>query len=290
MTTKMNVKNIVRNYKWDTLFKNILLYGFLTIMAFIVVIPFYWMVITSLKTRAEVDLFPPTLFPAVMMFSNFPEAMAQADFSRYIYNTIYVGVISTFGTVITTILAAFAFARLEFKGKALLFSLFLATMMIPGEMMVITNYITVARLNWIDTYEALIVPFIVSVFYIYLLRQSFKQIPNELYLAAKVDGTSDFKYLIRIMVPIAMPTIISITILKLIGSWNAYVWPNLVADSDSMRLITNGLRRAFTDDYGRSAIHLQMAATTVVTMPLLIVFLFLRKYIMRGVSRSGIKG
>jgi multiple sugar transport system permease protein len=290
MTEKMNVKDIERNYKVEVLFKNIVLYGFLTIMAIVVVIPFYWMIITALKTRAEIELIPPTFFPAVLQFGNFAESMLQADFSRYIYNTIFVGVVSTAGTVITTILAAFAFARLEFKGKTLLFSLFLATMMIPGEMMVITNYITVARLNWMNTYEALIIPFVVSVFYIYLLRQNFKQIPNELYLAAKVDGTTDLKYLLRIMIPIAMPTIISITILKLIGSWNAYIWPNLVADDDSMRLITNGLRKAFTDDTGRSAVHLQMAATTVVTVPLLLVFLFLRKYIMQGVSRSGIKG
>jgi len=290
MTETMNIKKLERNHKIEVIVKNVILYGFLTIMAVVVVIPFYWMIITALKSRTEINLIPPTFFPQVLMFSNFAESMLQADFSRYIYNTLFVGVISTFGTVITTILAAFAFARLEFKGKNILFSLFLATMMIPGEMMVITNYITVARLGWMNTYQALIVPFIVSVFYIYLLRQNFKQIPNELYLAAKVDGTSDFKYLLRIMIPIAMPTIISITILKLIGSWNAYIWPNLVADDDSMRLITNGLRRAFTDDYGRSQIHLQMAATTVVTIPLLIVFLFLRKYIMRGVSRSGIKG
>lgn len=290
MTEKMNVKNLEKSYKAELILKNILVYGFLGIMAIIVVVPFYWMIISALKTQAETEMIPPTLFPQFLNFQNFPNAMMQADFARYIYNTIFVGVVSTVGTVVTTIFAAFAFARLEFKGKNILFTLFLATMMIPGEMMVITNYITVARLGWIDTYQALIIPFVVSVFYIYLLRQNFKQIPNELYLAAKVDGTGDFKYLLRVMVPIAMPTIISITILKLIGSWNAYIWPNLVADSDSMRLITNGLRKAFTDDQGRSQIHLQMAATTVVTVPLLLVFLFLRKYIMQGVSRSGIKG
>lgn len=290
MTEKMNVKNLEKSYKVELILKNILVYGFLGIMAIIVVVPFYWMIISALKTQAETEMIPPTLFPQFLNFQNFPNAMMQADFARYIYNTIFVGIVSTVGTVVTTIFAAFAFARLEFKGKNILFTLFLATMMIPGEMMVITNYITVARLGWIDTYQALIIPFVVSVFYIYLLRQNFKQIPNELYLAAKVDGTGDFKYLLRVMVPIAMPTIISITILKLIGSWNAYIWPNLVADSDSMRLITNGLRKAFTDDQGRSQIHLQMAATTVVTVPLLLVFLFLRKYIMQGVSRSGIKG
>ena len=211
-------------------------------------------------------------------------------------NTLIVGVLSTIGTLVTTILAAFAFARLNFKGRDIIFTVFLATMMIPGEMMVITNYITVSRLGWIATgndigvYAAMIVPFMVSIFYIYLLRQNFKQIPNELYYAAKVDGTSDFKYLLRIMLPIASPTIISITILKVMGAWNSYIWPNLVADEEHMRLITNGLRKAFTSDEGRSQVNLQMAATTVVTLPLLFVFIFLRKYIMRGVSRSGIKG
>jgi multiple sugar transport system permease protein len=168
----------------------------------------------------------------------------------------------------------------------------MATMMIPGEMMVISNFQTVVDWGWYQTYTALIVPFLVSVFYIYLLRQTFKQIPDELYYAAKVDGTGDFKYLLRIMIPIGLPTIITITILKLMGSWNSYVWPNLVADKEEMRLITNGLRGAsFTDaETGRVSYNTQMAATVAVTLPLLLVFIFLRKYIMRGVSRSGIKG
>ena len=166
----------------------------------------------------------------------------------------------------------------------------MATMMIPGEMMVITNYITIIKLEWIDTYQAMIVPFLVSVFYIYLLRENFRQIPNELYLAAKVDGTSDIKYLFKVLIPMALPTITTITILKLMGSWNSYVWPNLVTNTKEMRLVSNGLRTSFTSEDGRSSQHLQMAAATVITAPLMLLFIFMRKYIMRGVSRSGIKG
>lgn len=286
-----SVEEVIRREKVLKIFKYIFIYLFLTAMSIFIITPFYWMVITSLKSSAEVKLIEPTLFPKELVWRNFKDAMTMSHtyFGRYIINTLIVGVFSTMGTLITTILAAFAFARLQFKGRDILFSLFLSTMMIPGEMMVITNFITVSRLGWLNTYQAMIVPFWVSVFYIYLLRQNFKQIPNELYYAAKVDGTNDFKYLLKVMIPIAMPTIITITILKLMGAWNSYVWPNLVTEG-KMRLITNGLRTAFTDETGRSSPNLQMAATTVVTLPLLLVFIFLRKYIMQGVSRSGIKG
>ena len=195
------------------------------------------------------------------------------------------------GWPVITVLSAFAFARLEFKGKETLFGALLATMMIPGELFTITNYITVASFGWLKTYTVLIVPFLVSVFYIYLLRQNFIQIPNELYLAAKVDGTSDIKYLWKVMIPLALPTLISITILKMMGAWNSYMWPRLVANDDAHRLITNGLRNAFTDvNTGTTNIPVQMAAVAIVSAPLFLVFIFLRKYIMRGVSRSGIKG
>jgi multiple sugar transport system permease protein len=291
-----NVKELEKRVLIRKIIKYFFIYLFLVIMAIYVVLPFYWMVNTSLKSNVEVDYLIPTFFPKDVRWENYPNAMRYASFGRYMINTLIVGVLSTIGTLVTTILAAFAFARLNFKGRDIIFTVFLATMMIPGEMMVITNYITVSRLGWIapgndiGVYAAMIVPFMVSIFYIYLLRQNFKQIPNELYYAAKVDGTSDFKYLLRIMLPIASPTIISITILKVMGAWNSYIWPNLVADEEHMRLITNGLRKAFTSDEGRSQVNLQMAATTVVTLPLLFVFIFLRKYIMRGVSRSGIKG
>ena len=171
-----------------------------------------------------------------------------------------------------------------------MFALLLATMMIPGELFTITNYATVTQIGWMNTYKVLIIPFLVSVFYIYLLRQNFMQIPNELYLAAKVDGTSDLKYLWKVMVPLRLPTLISITILKMMGAWNSYIWPRLVANDEAHRLITNGLRNAFTDTTGDVNYPVQMAAVAIVSAPLFLVFIFLRKYIMAGVSRSGIKG
>ena len=268
----------------------VLLYTFLSIMALIVVFPFYWMIISSLKTTVEYRLPVPTLFPRQIMWSNYVEAFSAANLGRLFINTVIVGIVSTLLSLVITILSAFAFARLEFKGKNALFAALLATMMIPGELFTITNYITVNNFGWIDTYTVLIVPFLVSIFYIYLLRQNFLQIPNELYLAAKVDGTSDFKYLCKVMIPLSLPTLISITILKMMGAWNSYVWPRLVTKSEEMRLITNGLRDAFTDMSGQANIPVQMAAVAVVSAPLFLVFIFLRKYIMKGVSRSGIKG
>ena len=268
----------------------VLLYTFLSIMALIVVFPFYWMIISSLKTTVEYRLPVPTLFPRQIMWSNYVEAFSAANLGRLFINTVIVGIVSTLLSLVITILSAFAFARLEFKGKNALFAALLATMMIPGELFTITNYITVNNFGWIDTYTVLIVPFLVSIFYIYLLRQNFMQIPNELYLAAKVDGTSDFKYLCKVMIPLSLPTLISITILKMMGAWNSYVWPRLVTKSEEMRLITNGLRDAFTDMSGQANIPVQMAAVAVVSAPLFLVFIFLRKYIMKGVSRSGIKG
>ena len=268
----------------------VLLYTFLSIMALIVVFPFYWMIISSLKTTVEYRLPVPTLFPQQIMWSNYVEAFSAANLGRLFINTVIVGIVSTLLSLVITILSAFAFARLEFKGKNALFAALLATMMIPGELFTITNYITVNNFGWIDTYTVLIVPFLVSIFYIYLLRQNFLQIPNELYLAAKVDGTGDFKYLCKVMIPLSLPTLISITILKMMGAWNSYVWPRLVTKSEEMRLITNGLRDAFTDMSGQANIPVQMAAVAVVSFPLFLVFIFLRKYIMKGVSRSGIKG
>ena len=268
----------------------VLLYTFLSIMALIVVFPFYWMIISSLKTTVEYRLPVPTLFPRQIMWSNYVEAFSAANLGRLFINTVIVGIVSTLLSLVITILSAFAFARLEFKGKNALFAALLATMMIPGELFTITNYITVNNFGWIDTYTVLIVPFLVSIFYIYLLRQNFMQIPNELYLAAKVDGTGDFKYLCKVMIPLSLPTLISITILKMMGAWNSYVWPRLVTKSEEMRLITNGLRDAFTDMSGQANIPVQMAAVAVVSAPLFLVFIFLRKYIMKGVSRSGIKG
>ncbi|MBP3333992.1 MAG: carbohydrate ABC transporter permease [Clostridia bacterium] len=287
----------------------VMLYAFLITMAVIVIFPFYWMLISSVKSLSEYKLAIPTLFPKQILFSNYAEAFNQASLGRLFMNTLYVGLVSTILSLIITVLSAFAFARLEFKGKNTMFAALLATMMIPGELFTITNYQTIndflglytlGRMmnsellmklgNWQNTYTVLIIPFLVSVFYIYLLRQNFMQIPNELYLAAKVDGTGDLKYLWKVMIPLALPTLISITILKMMGAWNSYVWPRLVANDDAHRLITNGLRNAFTESTGDVNIPVQMAAVAIVSFPLFLVFVFLRKYIMKGVSRSGIKG
>ena len=269
------------------------LYVFLGIMAIIVIFPFYWMIISSLKTLPEYELMNPTFFPQTIKWQNYANAFSKANMGRLFLNTVYVGVVSTLFSLVITVLSAFAFARLQFKGKNTLFAFLLATMMIPGELFTITNYITINRLGWMNTYTVLIVPFLVSVFYIYLLKQNFQQIPNELYLAAKIDGTNDLKYLWKVMIPLALPTIISITILKMMGSWNSYMWPKLVANDDLHKLITNGLREMdFSEDgnQGRIDYPRQMAAVTMVSIPLFLVFVFLRKYIMKGVSRSGIKG
>ena len=295
---KMNIKvmhdrNMQHMTMAQRIFKPLMTTGtylFLSVMALIILFPFYWMVISSLKTLAEYKLNTPTFWPTEIVLSNYTEAFSTGNLGRLFFNTAYVGIVSTILSLVITILTAFALARLEFKGKNALFAGLLATMMIPGELFTITNYQTVNSFNWMNTYTVLIVPFLVSVFYIYLLRQNFLQIPNELYLAAKVDGTSDFKYLWKVMVPLALPTLISITILKMMGAWNSYVWPNLVTKKEEMRLITNGLRNAFNDTSGQTNYPVQMAAVAMVSAPLFLVFIFLRKYIMSGVSRSGIKG
>ena len=268
----------------------VITYLFLVLIAIVILFPFYWMVISSLKTLEEYRETTPTFWPRVVMWSNYAKAFHTANLEILFKNTVIVGVVSTLLSLVITVLSAFAFARLEFKGRDAMFGALLGTMMIPGELFTITNYATVNAFGWMNTYTVLIVPFLVSVFYIYLLRQNFLQIPNELYLAAKVDGCGDLKYLWKVMVPLALPTLISITILKMMGAWNSYVWPNLVADDESMHLITNGLRNAFTSTAGDVDYPLQMAAVAIVSAPLFLVFLFLRKYIMHGVSRSGIKG
>lgn len=273
----------------------IALYTFLGIMALFMLFPFYWMLISSIKTVEEYNATVPTFWPHQFQWSNYRAVFTDKDLNllQLFWNTVKVGLISTVLSLVVTVLSAYAFAKFDFKGKNLMFGFMLATMMIPGELFTITNYVTVADFGWLDHMVVLIVPFLVSVFYIYLLRQNFLQIPNELYLAAKVDGTSDLKYLWKVMIPLSSSTLISITILKMMGSWNSYVWPRLVARADHVKLITVGLRQhQFTDEVTRFLIDYpkQMAAVFLVTIPLLLVFIFLRKYIMRGVSRSGIKG
>ena len=292
-TVVMHEKNMQRTSVRQKIGKALVLTGtyiFLVAVAICVLFPFYWMINSSLKTLTEYRMSVPTFWPKQVMLSNYVEAFNTANLGRLFLNTAFVGIVSTILSLIITVLSAFAFARLEVKGKNLMFAALLATMMIPGELFTITNYSTVTNLGWQNTYRVLIIPFLVSVFYIYLLRQNFLQIPNELYLAAKVDGTSDIKYLWKVMIPLSLPTLISITILKMMGAWNSYIWPRLVANDEAYRLITNGLRNAFTETSGDVNYPVQMAAVAIVSFPLFLVFLFLRKYIMQGVSRSGIKG
>ena len=332
-----DIQKVAASQKVAKVFGQIGIYLFLGIMALIVLFPFYFMIISSLKDLEEYRRAVPTLIPETWKFTNYTDILipfewaekhglvgtlvsaeaANNDFDLFTLfrNTMFVGIVSTIFSVVITVLSAFAFARLNFKGKNMLFAALLGTMMIPGELFTITNYATVmTKDGWFPTFfnklgnlfglfgpnfhipmvdasfAALIVPFLVSVFYIYLLRQNFLQIPNELYLAAKVDGTSDIKYLWKVMIPLALPTIISITILKMMGAWNSYMWPRLVANDEAHRLITNGLRNAFSDVSGNTDYPRQMAAVALVSLPLFLVFIFLRKYIMKGVSRSGIKG
>ena len=314
-----NLQQVSLRQKIVKVLVKVALYAFLIAMAVIVVFPFYFMILSSLKSYdvyssltepvLYIDLRPddPIINPENrimwerIVFSNYVDAFDGTSLGRMFLNTVIVGIVSTILSLVITVLSAFAFARLEFKGKNALFAALLGTMMIPGELFTITNYVTISKLNWTNTYQVLIVPFLVSVFYIYLLRQNFMQIPNELYLAAKVDGTKDLKYLWKVMIPLALPSLISITILNMMGAWNSYAWPNLVCRDESYQLITNGLRSAqfnvTTIDNGIEVVHegivnypVQMAAVTLVSLPLFLVFIFLRKYIMKGVSRSGIKG
>ena len=296
----------LRIQRRNQFFSSLIIYSFLTVMAVIIIIPFYWMLNVSFQSSNEVlnslnvSFFPKVFSPQNYVNTFFYSSASQGniDFSRYLLNTTVVAVFSTIGGTLFSIFVAYALARLNFKGRDLIFTILLATMMIPGEMLVISNFVTVSRLGWVNannegSYLAVIIPFLVSIFHIYLLRQTFKQIPNELYYAAKVDGCSDFKYLWQIMVPMAKSSIITIIILRVLGTWNAYIWQDLVAN-ERYKMITTWLRSSFVDSdatgSGRVLINYQMAATVIVTVPLLLLFLFFRKYIMRGVSRSGIKG
>lgn len=282
----------VRIYKVKRVLKDIVLYLILTFFALFTLIPFYWMISTALKTSEELVLVPTTFYPHQIDWTSFKSVFAGENsiLIRYMFNTILVGCATTVISVCITVLAAFAFARLSFKGRDLIFALLLATMMIPGEMMIITNFTTVAAWGWLDSYTALIIPFTASVFYTFFLRQNFKQIPDELYYAAKVDGNSDFMYLFKVMIPIAKPSIITITILSMIGSWNAYIWPRTVSQAETMKLVTDGIMSLFSSEVGENVDNQIMAAATVVSIPLLLAFVIFKKYIMRGVSRAGIKG
>lgn len=304
-----NVERERKKQKVSNIFKNIFVYLFLTLCAVLAFLPFYWMVISSLKTEMEYRQSVPSFFPHTFMWKNYEAVLSQTSsgasgsFSQILVNTLVVGFFSTVIGVIVTIVTAYALARMKFKGKNLLFTLMLATMMIPGEMYTITNYLTVSALGWKDTFTVLILPFLVSVYYIYLLRNNFMQIPDSLYKAAKVDGLSDMGYLIKVMVPLTAPTLVSITLLKFIGTWNSYIWPRLV-NSKAWQMVTNWVTRGFTDrignvsgalyglpGYGSETLTtLKMAAVCMVSLPLFILFITCRKYIMHGVSKSGTKG
>ena len=265
-------------------------YFFLTVGALIMLLPFFWMFSSAFKTTQEINRFPPQWLPSHLSLENFKRAFEMAPFGRYFVNSVVVMVVSVSVTTFTTILAAFAFSRLHFPGRNLIFSLLLSLMMIPFEMLIITNYTTVVNLKVYDTLYALILPFTSSIFYTYILKNFFDSVSDSLYWSARIDGSSNWRFLWKVMVPLSLPTLISITILKMMGAWNSYIWPRLVANDDAHRLITNGLRSAFTDTTGDVNYPVQMAAVALVSAPLFLVFVFLRKYIMSGVSRSGIKG
>ena len=263
-------------------------YFVLVAFAIITLFPFYWMIASSFKDSFEVIQTPPTMFPNKILWENYSTAFSMAPFGRYFLNTILVTILSIVSTVIIAILSAFAFSHLEFKGRDLIFSLFLASMMIPGEVLIVTNFKTISQLGLMDTYSALFVPYMANVLYIYMLREFFLKIPKQLYYAAKVDGSSDWKFLWRIVVPMAKPSIITICILVGINSWNAFLCPLLVTNKESMRLLATGLT-AFQSDAGNQY-ELIMAASTIITMPIIAIYIFLHKKIMSGISIGGIKG
>ncbi|MGM9628008.1 MAG: carbohydrate ABC transporter permease [Faecousia sp.] len=270
---------------------SIVTYTLLTIWALVVLFPFYWMVLTSVKSYASYNSeWIPQLYTLMPTLQNYHDAFTAVPLGGYFTNTIVFTVITTVLMLLVTVLAAFAFSRLQFRGRDLVFTVFLSLMMIPNELVVITNFVTITNLDLRNTFTGLILPSVTSVFYIYLLKENFSQIPNELYYAAKVDGTSDLKYLWKVMIPICKPTIITITILKVIECWNAYVWPRLITDDQAYFLVSNGIQEIRENGFGRENIPAMMAAVCVISAPLIVLFLIFRKKIMAGVSRGGVKG
>jgi len=266
-------------------------YALLGIWALIVLFPFYWMVLTSVKSYSAYNAeFIPQLFTLSPTLQNYLDAFTQVPLADYFLNTMIFTLATTALMLVVTVLAAFAFSRLQFKGKDLVFTLFLSLMMIPSELVVITNFVTITEMDLRNTFMGLILPSVTSVFYIYLLKENFSQIPDELYYAAKVDGTSDFKYLWKVMIPICRPTIITVTILKVIECWNSYVWPRLITDDQAYFLVSNGIQEIRENGFGRDNIPAMMAAVCVISAPLIVLFLIFRKKIMAGVSRGGMKG
>ena len=270
---------------------NILKYVFLAFWGIVVLFPFYWMILSSVKSYGAYNSeYIPKFFTANPTLENYSSAFTTVSLGRYFFNTIVFAVVTTAVMLVVITLAAFAFARLQFRGKNIVFTLFLSLMMIPNELIIITNFVTITNMSLRNTFTGLILPSITSIFYIYLLKENFEQIPENLYKAAKVDGTSDFKYLIRVMIPMCKPTMITITILKIIECWNSYVWPRLITDNEKYYLVSNGIQEIRENGFGRENIPAMMAAVVVISVPLIVLFLVFRKQIMTGVQRSGTKG
>lgn len=272
-------------------FLKALTYLALSIWAVVVLFPFYWMVLTSVKSYSAYNSeYVPSFFTLSPTLDNYRQAFTAVPLGGYLLNTLIFAVITTAVMVVVSTLAAYAFARLRFRGRDFVFGLFLSMMMIPNELVVITNFVTITNLDMRNSFPGLILPSITSVFYIYLLKENFEQVPEELYKAAKVDGTSDLKYLWKVMVPICRPTIVTITILKLIECWNSYVWPRLITDDQAYFLVSNGIQQIREEGFGRENVPAMMAAVVVISVPLVLLFLAFRNKIMEGASRGGLKG
>ena len=266
-------------------------YTLLILWALVVLFPFYWMVLTSFKSYSAYNSeYIPKFFTLSPTLQNYVDAFTAVPLGRYFLNTVLFTVVTTALMLVVIILAAFAFARLDFRGKNVAFVIFLSLMMIPNELVIITNFVTITNLNLRNSFPGLILPSVTSVFYIYLLKENFEQIGDTLYYAAKVDGTSDFKYLLKVLIPISKPTLITITILKVIECWNSYVWPRLITDDENNFLVSNGIQEIRENGFGRENIPAMMAAVVVVSLPLIVLFLLFRKKVMEGVSRGGTKG
>lgn len=291
MSNQETYDKISRDARARRIAGNIVKYALLSIWAIIVLFPFYWMILSSIKSySAYNNEYTPQFITLTPTFQNYVDVFDKVPLGRYLGNTLIFTAATTAIMLVVIVLAAFAFSRLEFKGRNLVFTLFLSLMMIPNELVVVTNFVTITNWNLRNTFLGLILPSVTSVFYIYLLKENFEQIPDELYRAAKVDGTSDFKYLVKVMLPICRPTIITITILKIIECWNSYVWPRLITDDENYFLVSNGIQELRESGLGRDNIPAMMAAVVVISIPLIILFLIFRKKIMEGVSRGGTKG
>ena len=286
-----NIKELERNSKIRNAVWMALIFGLLIFWAIVVLFPFYWMLLTSVKSYGAYNAeYVPQFITLNPTIANYIQAFTSVNLSQYFVNTIIFTVITTLMMLVVVVLSAFAFSRLEFKGKNLVFTLFLSLMMIPNELVVITNFVTITNMGMRNTFMGLILPSVTSIFYIYLLKENFEQIPEELYKAAKVDGTGDFKYLWKVMIPICKPTIVTVLILKVIECWNSYVWPRLITDDEAYYLVSNGIQTIRESGFGRENIPAMMAAVVVISVPLIILFLIFHKKIMEGVSRGGTKG